>query len=251
MRVSGLLGLCRLVEMLERTWRRRRVKARTSADLWAVTTTGGTWRLAGCRDYWSKYEHPSVMIVTGNGGPFRSLNFELFIASGPELGHVRTPVKSPGANGPTERGLGTWEHERLYPTPSMTPSISSPGPRTTAPSTTPCTPAKPPPSTSHSSLGAVHEMHDNALTPPSQDRNTADHLLRSAGECPTRFAPLCLNPARSRITVDEAPDASTPDTYDPRCKHSGRNGLMGEITIQEQIRTNLRRQPFAPVHQRH
>ncbi|WP_128772607.1 hypothetical protein [Actinomyces oricola] len=112
--MSGLLGLCRLVEMLERTWRRRRVKARTSADLWAVTTTGGTWRLAGCRDYWSKYEHPSVMIVTGNGGPFRSLNFELFIASGPELGHVRTPVKSPGANGPTERGLGTWEHERLY-----------------------------------------------------------------------------------------------------------------------------------------
>ena len=40
--------------------------------------------------------------------------FELFIASGPELGHMRTPVKSPGANGPTERGLGTWEHERLY-----------------------------------------------------------------------------------------------------------------------------------------
>ena len=22
------------------------------------TTTGGTWRLAGCRDYWSKYEQP-------------------------------------------------------------------------------------------------------------------------------------------------------------------------------------------------
>lgn len=22
------------------------------------TTTGGTWRLDGCRDYWSKYEHP-------------------------------------------------------------------------------------------------------------------------------------------------------------------------------------------------
>ena len=22
------------------------------------TTTGGTWRLAGCRDDWSKYEHP-------------------------------------------------------------------------------------------------------------------------------------------------------------------------------------------------
>ncbi|MGW1738828.1 hypothetical protein ACWCPQ_08445 [Nocardia sp. NPDC001965] len=22
------------------------------------TTSGGTWRIAGCRDYWSKYEHP-------------------------------------------------------------------------------------------------------------------------------------------------------------------------------------------------
>lgn len=124
------------------------------------TTTGGTWRLAGCRDYWSKYEHPfhasptanqydaiaaielaladyeamfgrplalacpidpatgqtlpAVTIVTDNGGPFRSLNFELFITSHPELEHVRTRVKSPGQNGSPERGFGTWEYERLY-----------------------------------------------------------------------------------------------------------------------------------------
>lgn len=30
------------------------------------TTTGGTWRLAGCRDYWSKYEHPFHVSPTGN-----------------------------------------------------------------------------------------------------------------------------------------------------------------------------------------
>nr|WP_254668967.1 IS3 family transposase [Brevibacterium sp. CS2] len=30
------------------------------------TTTGGTWRLAGCRDYWSKYEHPFHVLPTGN-----------------------------------------------------------------------------------------------------------------------------------------------------------------------------------------
>lgn len=30
------------------------------------TTTGGTWRLAGCRDYWSKYEHPFHMSPTAN-----------------------------------------------------------------------------------------------------------------------------------------------------------------------------------------
>src|SRR5450759_2262391 len=99
------------------------------------TTSGGTWRIAGCRDYWSKYtrrfhisptanQHdaiaavelalaeaaelggrplrdlaqvdqqgnvqPVVTIVTDNGGPFRSFRFEAFIATHPELRHVRT-----------------------------------------------------------------------------------------------------------------------------------------------------------------
>ena len=30
------------------------------------TTHGGTWRLAGCRDYWSKYEHPFHLSPTAN-----------------------------------------------------------------------------------------------------------------------------------------------------------------------------------------
>lgn len=30
------------------------------------TTTGGTWRLAGCRDYWSKYEHRFHVSPTAN-----------------------------------------------------------------------------------------------------------------------------------------------------------------------------------------
>ena len=124
------------------------------------TTSGGTWRIAGCRDYYSKYEHrfhvsptgnqhdaiaavelalteyetmfghplvdtcsidpdtgevlPVVTIVTDNGGPFRSLNFELFITSHPELRHVRTRVKTPGQNGSRERGFGTLKYERLF-----------------------------------------------------------------------------------------------------------------------------------------
>lgn len=40
-----------------------------------------------------------VTIVTDNGGPFRSLNFELFITSHPELRHVHTRVKTSGQNG--------------------------------------------------------------------------------------------------------------------------------------------------------
>ena len=100
------------------------------------TTTGGTWRLAGCRDYWSKYEHPFhvsptaiedcpvdvetgellpvVTIVTDNGGPFRSFQFEAFIELHPELAHVRTRVRTPGQNGSRERGFGTLKYEGLY-----------------------------------------------------------------------------------------------------------------------------------------
>ena len=57
---------------------------------------------------------PAVTIVTDNGGPFRSLNFELFITRHPELRHVRTRVKSPGQNGSRERGFGTLKYERLF-----------------------------------------------------------------------------------------------------------------------------------------
>ncbi|MEU6702029.1 integrase core domain-containing protein [Pseudonocardia sp. NPDC046786] len=123
------------------------------------TTTGGLWRLAGCRDPWSKYElgwhvsptanqHdaiiaielalaeaeqlagqplidlatrdenggviPLVTIVTDNGGPFRSSRFEAFIATHPELRHVRTRVRSPGENGSRERGFGALKYERLF-----------------------------------------------------------------------------------------------------------------------------------------
>jgi putative transposase len=123
------------------------------------TISGGTWRLAGCRDYWSKYElgwhiaptanqhdaiaaielalaeaarladrplidlaehdeHgrvvPLVTIVTDNGGPFRSFRFEAFIATHPELRHVRTRVKTPGQNGSRERGFGSLKYEKLF-----------------------------------------------------------------------------------------------------------------------------------------
>ena len=123
------------------------------------TTGGGIWRLAGCRDYWSKYElgwhisptanqhdaitaielalaeaerlagasladlaprdadgvvQPLVTIVTDNGGPFRSFRFEAFIATRPELRHVRTRVRTPGQNGSHERGFGSLKYEKLF-----------------------------------------------------------------------------------------------------------------------------------------
>lgn len=57
---------------------------------------------------------PLVPIVPDNGGPFRSSRFEAFIATHPELRHVRTWVRSPGQNGSRERGFGTLKYERLF-----------------------------------------------------------------------------------------------------------------------------------------
>lgn len=57
---------------------------------------------------------PVLTIVTDNGGPFRSFTFEAFIATRPELRHVRTRVRTPGQNGSRERGFGTMKYEWLF-----------------------------------------------------------------------------------------------------------------------------------------
>ena len=124
------------------------------------TIAGGTWRVAGVADYWSKYEfgwhwsptankydaitavelaiveaesmlgHPlaelcpvdpdtgeilhAVTLVTDNGGPFRSHAFATFIASRPELKHIRIKVRTPGQNGVRERAFQSLKYEGLY-----------------------------------------------------------------------------------------------------------------------------------------
>ena len=65
---------------------------------------------------------PLVTIVTDNGGPFRSFQFEAggtsrlrgIIATHPELRHVRTRVKTPGQNGSRERGFGSLKYEKRF-----------------------------------------------------------------------------------------------------------------------------------------
>ncbi len=44
----------------------------------------------------------------------RRFRFESFIATHPELRHVRTRAKSPGQNGSRERGFGTLKYEQLF-----------------------------------------------------------------------------------------------------------------------------------------
>lgn len=57
---------------------------------------------------------PILTIVTDNGGPFRSFAFQAFIATHPEIRHVRTRAYSPGQNGSRERGFGSLKYEWLY-----------------------------------------------------------------------------------------------------------------------------------------
>lgn len=57
--------------------------------------------------------HP-IAVVTDNGPAFRSGAFARFIASRPELTHIRTRHRSPGSNGVRERGFGTLKYEDLY-----------------------------------------------------------------------------------------------------------------------------------------
>jgi putative transposase len=123
------------------------------------TTRGGIWRIAGCADYFSKFEFGwhlattcnaldaelavrvaiaeaerlaggvplaeqltdadtgtirRIKLVTDNGGAFKGARFAAFIASRPELLHIRTRRKSPGQNGVRERAFGSLKYEHLY-----------------------------------------------------------------------------------------------------------------------------------------
>lgn len=55
-----------------------------------------------------------INLVTDNGPAFKSAAFARFIASRPELAHVRTRKKAPHTNGVRERAFGSLKYERLY-----------------------------------------------------------------------------------------------------------------------------------------
>jgi putative transposase len=55
-----------------------------------------------------------VVIVTDNGPAYRSVGFARFIASRPELTHVRTRHRSPQTNGVVERFYQAIKYEHLY-----------------------------------------------------------------------------------------------------------------------------------------
>jgi putative transposase len=55
-----------------------------------------------------------VVVVTDNGPAYRSGGFARFIASRPELLHVRTRHRSPQTNGVVERFYQAIKYEHLY-----------------------------------------------------------------------------------------------------------------------------------------
>ena len=55
-----------------------------------------------------------VIVVTDNGSAYRAAGFARYIASRPELRHVRTRIKSPETNGVVERFFGAIKVEQLW-----------------------------------------------------------------------------------------------------------------------------------------
>jgi putative transposase len=76
-------------------------------------TLMGTSLLDDCLDRETGELFP-LIIVTDNGAAFRSLDFESFINSRPELTHVRTRNHAPETNGVVERFNRTIKYEHLY-----------------------------------------------------------------------------------------------------------------------------------------
>ena len=55
-----------------------------------------------------------IRLVTENGPAFKSHGFARYIASRPELAHIRTRRASPGQNGVRERAFRSLKYEQLY-----------------------------------------------------------------------------------------------------------------------------------------
>jgi hypothetical protein len=77
-------------------------------------------RLAGGAPFAEQFTDPDtgtirrIKLVTDNGGAFKGHAFAAFVASRPELLHIRTRRKSPGQNGVRERAFGCLKYEHLY-----------------------------------------------------------------------------------------------------------------------------------------
>lgn len=82
--------------------------ARLQAEAWL-----GRPLLAECVDP-ETGELTPVVVVTDNGPAYKSAAFARYIASRPELAHVRTRYRSPGTNGVIERFFQAVKYEHLY-----------------------------------------------------------------------------------------------------------------------------------------
>jgi transposase InsO family protein len=57
---------------------------------------------------------PLLTVVTDNGGPLRSFRFEAFLATHPELRHVRTRVTTPEQSAPANAASAGRSYERPF-----------------------------------------------------------------------------------------------------------------------------------------
>src|SRR6266536_3548265 len=80
------------------------------------TRHGGTWRIGGVGDYWSKLELGWHVSTTANHRDAIETVEQAISESErrPELIHIRTRRKTPQQNGVRERAFGSLKYEHLY-----------------------------------------------------------------------------------------------------------------------------------------
>src|SRR5215470_18243209 len=114
-----LAGVCDYYSKYEYGWHIAPTCTGTDAIAAVQLAISEAERLAGGMALAEQLRDPAtgqirrIKLVTDNGGAFKGAAFAAFIASRPELLHIRTRRKSPGQNGVRERGFGSIKYEHL------------------------------------------------------------------------------------------------------------------------------------------
>jgi putative transposase len=115
-----LAGVCDYYSKYEYGWHIAPTCTGTDAIAAVTVAVAEAERLAGGVALAEQLRDPAtgqtrrIKLVTDNGGAFKGAAFAAFIASRPELLHIRTRRKSPGQNGVRERAFGSLKYEHLY-----------------------------------------------------------------------------------------------------------------------------------------
>lgn len=118
--VWRLAGVCDYYSKYEYGWHLAPTCTGTDAVAAVQLAIAEAERLAGGIPLAEQVRDPDtgqlrrIKLVTDNGAAFKGAVFARFLATRPELLHIRTRRKSPGQNGVRERAFGSLKYEHLY-----------------------------------------------------------------------------------------------------------------------------------------